>query len=116
MSVCKVCNQTTDIRGVQYCDECAEERFSLDLGLKYLEYKGLEEVFFLREVWEISTYFIDKRRLIEPLKEEFRQQVMDASAFSNRPIRLGQLKDYCFEDIDDWIEFLEKTEKFSIAV
>jgi len=111
MNDCKICNQTLNNNGVRYCDECAEEQFSLDLGLKYLEYKQLEEDFFLKEVWEMAgIYFIDKKMLIELLKEEFRQQVQDESTFSNRKIRLEQLQNYCFEEIRNWIDFFNEWE------
>lgn len=111
MLICKICGRFSDIDGSQYCEKCAEEQFNLELGLKFLEYKEMEESFFLKGVFGIvNIYFVEKERLIEPLKDEFRQQVQDTSISTNRKIRLETLQAYCLEDLECWGKFLTKLE------
>jgi len=111
MLICKICGRFSDIAESHYCEKCAEEQFNLDLGLKFLEYKEREEQFFLKGVFGIiNTYFIDKKRLIEPLKDEFRQQIQDVSVSTNRKTKLELLQEDCLEDMDCWIQFLNEME------
>ena len=88
------------------CDDCSEEQFSMDLGLKYLAHKGLEEDFFLDNIWEVDIRFADKKKLIAILKEEFLYQIQNESESVNSKRYLESLKTWCIEDKSDWTNFL----------
>lgn len=84
------------------CVECAEEAYTDRLGLKFVEENRCFYLYFYG-IEQVDRELRDK--LIIILEKEFLNSI-DMDNDSNGHLKI--LKEYCLDDMQDWIGFLEK--------
>jgi DNA-directed RNA polymerase subunit RPC12/RpoP len=101
---CSLCDRyiTYDEIHKDICYECATKEYADRLGLKFIE---VNKDFYL-DFYGVEKVDKDlKSNLIEILEKDFLSKV-DMDTDWNK--QLKSVKEYCLEDIDDWIEFLKE--------
>lgn len=91
------------------CKTCYEEQFDYETALEYLVERKLLRHFFLVWYWQVTSDVTDEENeeFDNTLISIFNAKVQeDKETF--RTAFYSQLKEYIFDDIYDWTEFLEK--------
>lgn len=91
------------------CQDCAKNDFEYKTALKYLVETGRLREFFLVWYWQVASDVTDKenQEFDNTLISIFNAKVQeDKETF--RTTFYSQLKEYIFDDIYDWTEFLQK--------
>ena len=94
------------------CEDCAKSNFEYETALKYLvETKQLRH-FFLVWYWNVANSVSDdeNEEFDKTLISVFNAKVQEDKE-NFRTTFYSQLKEYIFDDIYDWTEFLAKEEK-----
>ena len=91
------------------CDDCANKDFEYETALKYIIEKKALRYFFLEWYWQVASDVTDEEN------EEFDNtliSIFNAKAQEDKQTFktafYSQLKEYIFNDIYDWTEFLAK--------
>lgn len=91
------------------CDDCAKADFEYETALKYLVEKKILRHFFLVWYWQVAIDVTDdeNQEFDNMLISIFNAKVQeDKQTF--RTAFYSQLKEYIFDDIYDWTEFLAR--------
>ena len=103
---CRLCNDWFYAHDItkHTCHECAKKAYNVHLGLKYVGQQKTD--FFLYHLWGIERMDKDfQSDLSEILENRFIDELDLETDFNGH---LKDLKEYCLDDIDSWIEFLEE--------
>lgn len=105
---CKLCGQWFEqFNGNEICYNCAEEAYETRLGLKFID-RHKED--FITTVYEIENYNPEselvKIRLLDALEKDYFDNFNEDSYLSKE--KENQIKEFCLEDLDTWIAFLER--------
>jgi hypothetical protein len=94
------------------CKSCSQKDFEYETALKYLVETDRLRSFFLEWYWEVSEKVNDNEsaEFDELLVSVFNSKVREDKE-TNRTVFYSLLKEYIFNDIYDWTEFLEKEAK-----
>lgn len=89
------------------CDDCAEEEYTIRLGLKFIDRHKVE--FFIGYLWGIEEYDRDKEEeLLKALESEFYSNLI----FNNDNIldeeKEEQIKEFSLSDWINWVDFLQE--------
>ena len=97
------CGKKVEFDGLNICIKCAEEAYSDRRGLKFVEEEDRSFYLYFYGVELADSDLRDK--LIDILEKEFLLSI-DMDNDSNGHLKI--LKEYCLDDMFDWIKFLEK--------
>lgn len=112
---CILCEDWKEYDQIYYniCEECARMAYTPRLGLKYVDefeptLKPLDSYDRSFYLWEYGIDKVDrdyKKRLIKILQNDFITKV-DMDTDWNHELK--DLKEYCLNDMDTWIDFLKE--------
>jgi homoserine acetyltransferase len=97
------CGKKVEYDSLSICIKCAEESYLDRRGLKFVEEEDRNFYLYFYGVKKVDRELREK--LIDILEKEFLLSI-DMDNDSNGYLKI--LKEYCLDDMFDWIKFLEK--------